>query len=759
MRILVITSCTGEKASSPDHQLVLEDFERGGAHLKGREKELKAFAQPAGAIYTGQQHVRLMRGIEAVKGGKSISVDLHILSAGYGMIPADRSVVPYECTFATMKSKELRQWADRLGVPEGFRETVTAPYDLGLILLGDNYLEACALDAAVDFGGPTLLFCGTGMAKKLPALKKVRVVPVANPEAKRFSCGLVALKGDLAARVLHGLGTEPGTLKKLLDPNSDVLAWLQEQSGAGLSTPKSDATTSKKKAAKGRSADKGPSAPTEEERQRFTFFIPRKNAVMKYFIPEWDDRVDPDYEFLTDGITPDRDPYVHDVYAHEIYPSPNYDGILVSKSVIEENKTKKERIRKIGIHRHVRVPRNFPLMGDCGAFNYIDEEVPPYETDETLEFYETLDFDFGVSIDHLIIPGHLKKTVHSVLNASGGEERISEAEFEKLKESGLPLVKGRAYPRDLFESRDFLACYEEEDFREAKRRWALTLDNSKDFISSHKKKGCHFTPIAGCQGYSVDSQVEMFKEQQAMGYKYIALGGLVRSKTTEILNILEGVNRIRKPDVRIHLFGVARPEAIPAFVEARVDSVDSARFLRQAWLSATSNYYSGDVDRFVTGLKRKAGAVSGGGDEDEVDEKWRYAAVRVPPLQREGGEAFTAKAGKLIAKGWTLEKLRKEEQKSLSALRAFDQGNLGIDKTLDAVLAYDQLMGGDVRNAPHYRRVLEDKPWRICPCVVCKTTGIDVILFRRNNRNRRRGFHNTWWFYQLFSRLTTSPDF
>lgn len=109
MRILIITSCTGEKASSPGNQLVLEDFVRGGAHLSKREKELKAFALPAGEIYTGQQHVRLMRGIEAVKGAKSLSIDLHIVSAGYGMIPGDQSVVPSECTFATMKSKELRE--------------------------------------------------------------------------------------------------------------------------------------------------------------------------------------------------------------------------------------------------------------------------------------------------------------------------------------------------------------------------------------------------------------------------------------------------------------------------------------------------------------------------------------------------------------------------------------------------------------------------------------------------------------------------
>jgi hypothetical protein len=736
--VLILTSCTGEKAVDDPRQLVLADFQQGPAHVALRERELHDLLRSAGEIYTGEQHLRLMRGVSAFReanAGGAATVDLQILSAGYGIIPEGRLVAPYECTFATMKTKELRAWADALQVPTAFRRTVAQPYQLGLILLGDNYLSACSLDAQVQFGGPTLLFCGTGMAKKLPLIENVRVVTLSNPEAKRFSCGLIGLKGELAKRVLQILSEKPDAVAQLMDPDTDVLALLDGD---------------------GKSGAKRSRLIGEEERQRFTFYIPRQEHGMKYFIPEWDDRVDPEYDFLKDGITQDRDPYVHDVYSHEIYPSPNYDGILVSKSVIEDNKTKKERIRSVGIHRHVRVPRNFPLMGDCGAFNYIDDEIPPYETDETLEFYETLDFDFGVSIDHLIVPGHLKRSVHVILSPRGESKRISAAEFERLKKEGMPIAKGRSYPRDLFETRKFLATFEEEDLTEGKRRWALTLENAKDFIASHRNKNCKFTPIAGCQGYSVESQIEMFKEQQAMGYKYIALGGLVRSKTTEILTILEGVNKIRKPGVRIHLFGVARPEAIPAFAKAGVDSVDSARFLRQAWLSATSNYYAGDVDRFVTTLKPKVDSESDA-EEDEVDEKWRYAAVRVPPIQREGGESFTAKASKLIAKGWTLEKLQKEEKKSLAALRAFDQGHLGIDETLEAVLAYDQLMGGDARNAPHYRRVLEDKPWQACPCDVCKSTGIDVIVFRRNNRNRRRGFHNTWWFYQLFSKLTAAP--
>lgn len=755
MRILILTSCTGEKSVDHPKQLTLEDFQAGAKHLVRRERELTDCCRTAGEIYTGEQHLRLMRGVvgfrEDESGKAKNEVKLHILSAGYGVIPEDRMVPPYEVTFATMKTKELRDWADALNVPADFRKTMVSKCDLGLILLGDNYLAACNLDGKVGFGGPTLLFCGTGMAKKLPFLKNVRVVPISNPEAKRFSCGLVGLKGELAARLLKGVANEPAVLNSLMDPKFDLLAWLDKQVGAGKSAFETESKPAVKKAVTKMPSSERSMVTSEEERQRFTFFIPRQKLGMKYFIPEWDDRVDPDYDFINDGITANRDPYVHDVYSHEIYQSPNYDGILVSKSVIEDNKTKKERIRNIGIHRHVRVPRNFPLMGDCGAFNYIDDEVPPYETSETLEFYESLDFDYGVSIDHLIIPSHLKRTVHVILTPEGGEKRISVSKFAELKESGMPVARGRIYPRDLFESREFLATYDEEDLTEGKRRWALTLENAKDFVEQHKKKGCKFTPIAGCQGYSIESQIEMFKEQQAMGYKYIALGGLVRSKTTEILTILEGVNKIRKQGVKIHLFGVARPEAIPAFVQAGVDSVDSARFLRQAWLSATSNYYAGDVDRFVQTLKPK---IDGSAEEDEVDEKWRYAAVRVPPLQREGGDSLTAKATKLKAKGWSLEKMRKEEQKSLAALRAFDQGKLGIDETLKIVLAYDQLMGGDPRNAPHYRRVLEDKPWRSCPCPVCKSTGIDVVIFRRNNRNRRRGFHNTWWFYQLFSRLT-----
>jgi len=191
---------------------------------------MAGFCRTAGEIYTGEQHVRLMRGVQAIRasGGEEsrIDVQVRILSAGHGMIPESRLVAPYEVTFATMKSKELREWADKLNVPMDFRKTIGPKYDLGLILLGDNYLQACAVDETVKFGGPTLLFCGTAMAKKLPVLKNLRVVPISNPEAMRFSFALVGLKGELAARVLAMVRRQPDSVGLMFKSNFNVLGFL-----------------------------------------------------------------------------------------------------------------------------------------------------------------------------------------------------------------------------------------------------------------------------------------------------------------------------------------------------------------------------------------------------------------------------------------------------------------------------------------------------------------------------------------------------
>src|SRR5207244_877538 len=129
----------------------------------------------------------------------------------------------------------LRQWADALAVPTAFRTAVAQPYDLGVILLGDDYLTACGLDATVTFGGPTLLFCGLNTLTRLPKLGNLHTVALTNAEARRFSCGLVALKGELGSRVLLRLAADT-SFGATVAAASDVLTFIEQPTppAAGL---------------------------------------------------------------------------------------------------------------------------------------------------------------------------------------------------------------------------------------------------------------------------------------------------------------------------------------------------------------------------------------------------------------------------------------------------------------------------------------------------------------------------------------------
>jgi hypothetical protein len=89
------------------------------------------------------------------------------------------------------------------------------------------------------------------------------------------------------------------------------------------------------------------------------------------------------------------------------------------------------------------------------------------------------------------------------------------------------------------------------------------------------------------------------------------------------------------------------------------------------------------------------------------------------------------------------------EAAAMSALRKYDAGVISLDQALKPVLEYDVLIGDDREgHEVLYREVLEDKPWQKCGCSICRSCGIEVAIFRGNNRNRRRGFHNTYVFYQ-----------
>lgn len=559
LRTLVVTSCTGEKKFRSDDSLTKDDF-KNSSRLQSRTEKLANYSCDAGSMYTGMQHLRLMEGVNILRSSlKDLVVDVVILSAGYGLIPEDKTIVPYSVTFNDMKAHEIDEWAKFLNLNQTFEQTISN-YDLIFILLGEKYLRSLSLPITTR-KNQTLIFLTSYSSKKY--IKEISahtfVLPLSNKEAKQYGYGLVGLKGFLFKQFAKKAAADKDAklFQKVYQNPTEFIETIERkyedatpESNSGACAVRTTLTTKdipiinqlelplklpkveKKKSTK---ANK-----KKVEKVNFDSIsdlpaAPNIHHEMQYFIPEWDDLVDPEYNFQTSTLTANRDPLRDDVYAHQIYSSPNYDGILVSKTVIAKSRKKKEIIKKLGIHKFLRWSQE--IMGDCGAFSYLQEDKPPYTTEEILDYYENHGFDYGVSIDHLIV--------------------------------GPFAAEGK---------REF--------------RYDLTLKNAEDFIKQHKNRGCSFTPIGAVQGWSPESYRDAVKDMIGMGYDYIGLGGLARAKSEEIITILQCIRPHLTPSTRMHLFGVGRIDVTNYFRHLGVTSFDSASPLRKAWLDPQTNYYT-----------------------------------------------------------------------------------------------------------------------------------------------------------------------
>lgn len=202
--VLIISSCTSLKAVATGSERV-----------------------PAERLYIGEQHRRLMRGVTAFRSAATgYATDLRILSAGYGLVRGSDLLRPYDASFSGLPRAELGQRAADLDVPASIKGALVEPHALALLLLGDSYTQAAALGSDVRLGAPTIAFGGAQLAQRLSGVEKLKIVPAGKSEARRFSCGLVGLKGELAGRLLERLATDPRLITRIADSGLDVLGML-----------------------------------------------------------------------------------------------------------------------------------------------------------------------------------------------------------------------------------------------------------------------------------------------------------------------------------------------------------------------------------------------------------------------------------------------------------------------------------------------------------------------------------------------------
>jgi hypothetical protein len=421
---------------------------------------------------------------------------------------------------------------------------------------------------------------------------------------------------------------------------------------------------------------------------------------MKFLYADTQDYVDPTYDFINDRHTPGREPYWGDQYAHELMKPTPYDGLLISMSGVKQatgipaskvhySNAEQQRMLRNGIRKFLRLNgtqfEHHMVMGDCGAFAYVGHDTPAFAPDEVVDFYSDGGFTHGVSPDHIIFDCHEENPGRSEVNKSVLD------------------------------------------------RYDVTLKNAEEFLRLSRSEGLPFEPMGAVQGWSPRSMSEAAKNLEAMGYKYLAIGGLVPLKVDVIHTILKQLRSAIKPETNIHLLGFAKADHIQDFTGYGITSFDSTSPLIKAFKDEKNNYFLPN-------------------DKGGLD---YYTAIRIPQAMQNTRLMQGIKRGIFSA-----EDIQQKEQKALNNLRLYDQGKCTSRQTLDAVMEYHRfLVIGDEKTSHNHEKILEitrarvsrtidEAPWKKCSCDICKSVGVEVIIFRSSNRNRRRGFHNLGVYHQ-----------
>ncbi len=428
---------------------------------------------------------------------------------------------------------------------------------------------------------------------------------------------------------------------------------------------------------------------------------------MKYLFADNQDQIDPGYDFETDTYGENRQIHITDQFPHEYFSEWNqkaYDGMLVSYEVVLGEKKRYSdgqglRFQTEGAPKFLRFkphPIHAPLFGDCGAFSYADKDYPPYSPEEIALFYHTCKFTHGISVDHIIF--------------SFSENNEVQPTKDELK------------------------------------RFDITIKNAQRFIDEVRKQGYKFTPVASIQAWNPKSMAKAAKIFTDMGYDYIAIGGLVPLKIKQIHAAVASV-REAAPNCKLHLLGFTKQDHIHEFIKYNITTFDSTSPLIRAFKDRRNNYWTNTHN---------------------------YTAVRIPQWGSNAKLKNRIAAGQICQKAaqdnekWSLNHIRAiaeldtppTDEELLIALEEILQYNAYLDNNFPkTVEAYNQLSKNntgsnawqliwDIRRTEEYTKTLKDRPWLSCPCRVCQEAGVETLIFRGSNRNKRRGFHNLWWFYQ-----------
>jgi DGQHR domain-containing protein len=377
------------------------------------------------------------------------------------------------------------------------------------------------------------------------------------------------------------------------------------------------------------------------------------------------DVVDPTFTPSSDVISTTEVSAPRLQHAHEYMDTPPYDGVLVSRAIIggagtpgaKYSQQQRNRLYSVGIRQFLNCPPQLKTMGDSGAFTFSRLGIPPLPPADVVAFYDTLAFDYGVSVDHLVA------------------EKRHRFDDDRVRPNSVTAKAEKS------------------------------LENALEFLRVCRTTCADFTPVAAVQGWSPRSLARYAQKLADAGYEWIGLGGLVGQPIEMVYDCVAEVKAAVPQATRLHVFGLS-PSHVAHVTGLGIDSFDSSSPMLRAVKDSTKNYF------LSTGA---------------------YAALRIPKVVDSPRQRLPADQ---------IEHAAALEAVALSAIRKFSQGSISVDDALASVLNYESFVFPERNSFDDYHATLEAKPWKDCTCRPCRELGIDVIIHRGMNRNKRRGFHN-----------------
>lgn len=194
LKILVISSCSGEKRFTPSNLAITRDLDNLELRAK-KEKELSVYKVPANQMFISHQNLLILEAINNSKRNPNIKIDLAFISSGYGYIKATDPVIPYDINFSAMSMNDLDERSELLKIHEEAFYAIKK-YDLVFFLLGYEYLRSLKLPLDLDNNIKQIFLISHSDEKILPENQEhLFVLKTGNDEAAKFKIKPSELKG------------------------------------------------------------------------------------------------------------------------------------------------------------------------------------------------------------------------------------------------------------------------------------------------------------------------------------------------------------------------------------------------------------------------------------------------------------------------------------------------------------------------------------------------------------------------------------